>query len=556
MYFTYGLLNIIILTKVKKRAEELVKWIESKDITWECWQIKNKHVIKQDHNTKYNNHSTLKLDFINSRHSNVVPELESSYHEYCDLMLIVLIRASEILPNIVKTFLLVDTYINSDVMAKVDGSDDKSIYIALGILTIINAGLSRFISQTLSGMSPIAKDGCYYWSHSLLGIGIANLAINNIREFIQNTVGNLRIPQIIDALQFTNTIYDNIWDEDTFIKKDNLVEFNKMLESKISKEYHDLFKEDLIPLIAYFSGRDGFKAYNNTITAPIESVFACNTKKWGLITITHEISHTIIRGVLSIIYPDTKAKLDDSIRLLKRMPRNTLEELQYILIKDIIDLELTDEDNDNDIKLDKEVYYQIFNKNRKEIEELMVHTFDYLYFYSDNRKYLKGIWTTWSVIPNIKDRVLEYIVRSICAIMSEKLTEASPEVQCKNILLEVLKDLKSHNTTTQYIDEAIEYLRKDWDTISSLVTHRKPIISFVKAFLYSEEYHAKVYKEKYTSTITSNKGRYKAKINEIDNIPFSNPIRFMNKYCTENKPSSSKSLWVLYNLAFNYEARN
>ena len=152
-----------------------------------------------------------------------------------------------------------------------------------------------------AGTSPIINRECHFWSHSFLGIGVANLALINIRLFIEKTLGAARIPE---RFQLMCADPKNIIDltSTTPLHKDFLGEV----------KLQDDAAEPIYPLITYFSARDGWRGTATTISAPLAAVSSCNSVRWSLITLTHEFSHIIIGAILSDLYPDYRD--DESVQ--------------------------------------------------------------------------------------------------------------------------------------------------------------------------------------------------------------------------------------------------
>jgi len=333
-----------------------------------------------------------------------------------------------------------------------DGEGEE-IYEKLGILTTVNAGLARFTSQSFSGVSPIMETECHFWTHSLLGTGVANLALHRLRLFVQETLGAERIPQRLEKLASeTKHVPDlsRLLASDEFWYRDHLGETSLTLED---------VAEPLFPLITYFSGRDGFKSTLNTLSAPLIVISSCNSLRWTLMTLTHEISHSIIRGVLGIIYPDARQPedIETALALLERRGEysSLLDSLQSAVLRSVIAMQQKEEERGGKrtITFDKHNLPILLDRWYHEVEEILTHVFDLLYFYGRNiERYIAGIWMSWSVIPSIGNRVPEYVLRTLCATLALHLRRgARSEEICREQLVRVLEDLVAKKEGGSYV---------------------------------------------------------------------------------------------------------
>jgi hypothetical protein len=131
--------------------------------------------------------------------------------------------------------------------------------------------------------------------------------------------------------------------------------------------------EPLFPLITYLSGRDSYLSTVNTLSAPLGVVAASNSLRWSLLTLTHELSHSIVRGIVSLLYPDSKSdtELEEADRLLNSSgpAADLLSEIKrYLLIaiKKMQEAELTGPRT----KLDLDILLQNWKTN---VEEIFAH---------------------------------------------------------------------------------------------------------------------------------------------------------------------------------------
>ena len=561
VWVTLGLYNIVVHTNSVSKGEGIFEWLYENEIRCEIWELFKNEIRSIRFSNSKNNSSSKRKDLqIDVHQKHYV--IRSCVSEYLTLMSSFMARAEKSLPRIIDDVIAINNFVK--VLTDSQNVTPNKTYEVFGFLTELNAGLSRFSSQTFSGISPILQTESHFWLHSLLGIGIPNLAVFKLREFIQKTIGDLRIPDLFELYKHVNdfsklsTLASNndYWYQyhitDNLKNEALLRIFNKMKE------------EPIMPLITYFSGREGFRSHHNALSIPLESVNSCNTSEWNLITITHEISHTIIRGILPSIYPDLNDPEDLKKCWLLSDPKsetkNLFEEIRKYLFLGIIYTEKSFQGKlQQNFWIKSEVEFRdILDKWHREVEELMAHIFDFLFFYGEIEKtYISQIWTSWSVIPNIRNRVREYVIRTLCALMSKNLRKGGDtEELSRTIFIDTLNELLTKNPhNSHYITLAKELLENPvhWADIKSNILARKNIIKIVRTFLYSKDFASKIFQEKWISVNKpSTDIFYDIKRRNISTQPISNPLVFLSQIANSTKPSFADSLWIYYIIAFNY----
>ena len=165
----------------------------------------------------------------------------------------------------------------------------------------INSALSYVSTQAFSGAIPILERRSLIRRSSLLGIGSAILALNNIARNIENSFSKLSIDKTITE-QFTNAgplqglehlpKYDSTeWQSDSI---------NRYRPS-------DTPTQSYLKL-PYFSGRLGFRETEYSIAAAIQSISGGASLEWSLMTISHEMLHGHVRTIVnSISFGDEKS---------------------------------------------------------------------------------------------------------------------------------------------------------------------------------------------------------------------------------------------------------
>lgn len=543
-----GTFNIVINIEDSAIFQSLISWVKGKNFRYEYWEIKDGQIVKYNFSQSVSDDRQWVTILENISDLQISTEIREAVTEYCPLMSSAISRYKQVFhdesPNLKNLNMFFYEILND--LSKLG----ERLYPVLGILKNTSAGLSRFSSQTFSGITPIIETECHFWSHSLLGVGIASIALSNLESFIQNTLGEQRIPQRFQ-LYLNKPRIDlhklNISDELWY--KDHL--------STISLD--EINKDPIVPLLTYFSGRDGYKSTYTTLSAPLSTVSACNSYPWSLMTVTHEISHTIVQGVLGFLYPDlnSNASITKTWEMMRdeSLSKNLFESIQRYLSMSILKIETASLAIKTQVDFDPSKFKFYLDKWHHEVEETMVHVFDFLYFYAqDIELYVQGIWLSWSVIPNIKNRISEYLTRTICAVLSINLRRGSDsEDIAMTFVRKQLEDLtKSKTSKSSFIQETLDYLDKQWeDEIKPKVIARKPLVKIVRTFIFSKEIATILGYETRISKPTPKYKGYNLKPKQFAFNSIDNPIRFIKLYTNSIEPSSSVSFWMLYILAFN-----
>lgn len=502
------------------------------------------------------------------------PTLASSVQEYCCLMASCAARSAQVAPSFLDE--LKDTHESVIGLVPKGKTPPKNERLeARANLTSINAALSRFSSQAFSGISPIIQTECHFWTHSLLGIGAANIALANFVQFVGFTLGHARLPERVENLRHIHPGYNF-----TRMRSDNGI-----LDSAPGNTNPIAAPERLVPLITYFSGRDGFSRHLQTVSAPLFTIAEANSFRSSLLTITHEICHVVTDGILSELYPNLEPlndgprpdhyTLDDARRILKTPPEDAyetmLESAQRLLADAVISMECASPERaensepwrvfEEEFKCDA-TFASFFRRWRKESQEIFVHTLDYLYFYNGNSSfYVYSIWHSWCSIHGIIDRVPEYLRRTLSAISAHSIQEDF-DTQFDRLVLEVKGELerliKEDIEGVEMAQEALRFLEENASKGSFRVEMRARlhIVRLVRIFLYSEELAAEINYEPHVSSKgrSANKSEYSMERLHFQGQQFANPIRFIRNY-TESDPSEGFSLWVLLSLAFEYKRK-
>lgn len=551
IWLSLGLYNVVGLTQVSEVATEFRAQLSAARIAHELWEVQAGEVVQvQPHLEGAQDalviDALLELSHLGAR---APEELQSSVSEYCALMASSLRRTQQSLPEMIPDLLIVHQFV-SQALADADLSSTTDTYRVLGILAHLNGGLSRFAAQTLSGTSPVDRTECHFWVHSLLGAGIANLVLQKFAAFVMGKMDSKQIPARLrqlgnqtDALPTLANAPGDFWHGNHL----------EAVEVPTGEQ-----GQPLVPLLTYFSGRDGFRSGLNTVSAPLTSISACNTRQWSLMTMTHEISHVLVRSALTVMFPDpTRPGGREALLVYLEERENTwLRRLQSFLLEAIIAMQQTSERTAggtvtrewNEGKLTV-----VLDRWHHEVEEIMVHVFDFLYFYGqDTERYVRSVWLTWGVIPNIANRVNEYVVRTLCAALVKHLRRDGAEEIARSEVLAILAELRAHGGGP-YVEMAHVLLSDDtqWPVLRSTLVARKGLVKIVRGFLYWDKAAQDLRGDSTVASDASDRGGYRFKVKHLSRDYAENPLRVVQEYTDATTPSDVTSAWLLYLLAFN-----
>ncbi len=563
IWLTAGSLNVVVQVRDdgegKAVSRDLRQWSRAAHVAHEVWTIQDgllkeaRTVSLAQADTEGTREELARVESLLAR--SYGPGLTVPVQEYCTLIASALCRSEQISPYLHSQILQVSRFVRELVddysrAAQTDGQDWLDLQARL---LSMNAALSRFAAQTLSGIPPIVNTECHFWIHSLLGAGSANLALARLAGYVHSILASAHLPERIDALR-KNTEdvpdYEQLTADIEFL--DNEVLWKKSFGGN-----------DIAPLVTYFSGRDGFSSHLQTLSAPLTTIAECTSYRSNLLTATHEISHIFLQGVLAYLYPN--ADSEEDLKLAWRLTRpnaqtsNWLEAAQQLLLEGIIAMEQECQRLELPADLITTEFLSDALQNwRREVQEIMVHTFDFLYFYGSNTDaYISGIWQSWSAIPGIKDRVPEYLLRTLCAV-SPRLLKEDPTKRAESARREVSEALQrlvdGGNLVSNYATIAISDLQTKWKTeapkrsILRDYNGRLYLVRLVVAFLHSDRFAASLFRDPHSGSGSAQGQR----LLRYDLNPIGNPLQFLRGQL-KSSTSEAESLWALHTLAFNLD---
>lgn len=560
LWLTFGLFNCVVIPPDQDGLHRLIEKAKSESFRYEAWEIHNGLITNRFCSQAKELPSEWNKELLDLADKDVHPELEELVREYCPLMATALARSLGVVEVVAEDLLKANKIVISDFLNLPSSTEEDFIYRTQGQLTTINAGLSRLASQSFSGTIPVHATECHFWSHSLLGTGVANLALTNIASSIREKLGPMRIPKRIERLRDSDfTPLSKIPSPAAILQTEQQHDFwdGGLLSSVILRTEDTI--APIFPQFPFFSGRDGFRATLTTLSAPLATVTACNSMRWSLITISHEISHIIISAVLGKLLPlpNDHAQLKEAVEIIIHPPSNYFDSARKLLLLAMIGLHNT-EVNPIAQKEKRPVTAGdlaiVIDSWHKEVEEIIVHVFDYSFFFDSIEDYVSSIWLSWGVIPNISNRIPEYILRTLCVALTNHFRRENSLDCARDDVRRILSTLHDTGKGGLYVEEALHLLDDCWeDKLKVHLDHRRRLVKFSRGFLCWGGAASSLRKEKWVTGGKGDRHGYPHKRREISENLLSNPLRFAKEFTDGVTPNASESLWLLLTAAFNYE---
>jgi hypothetical protein len=269
------------------------------------------------------------------------------------------------------------------------------------------------------------------------------------------------------------------------------------------------------------------------------------------------MSHRVIDEVLSFILPDPDdpEELRHAVAILNESeaPPNVLSCLRFKILSEMAKLNAVSPLVEPQDVVDERHIIELLSTRREQVEEIMVHVFDFIYFYgADPARYVPAIWRSWDAIPSLHRRFPSYILRTLCAVFARFWTSPSVTQDAVDAVLAGLESIARLDSDSAFIKDAIEYLKRNQETLQIQMWRRRVFVGVVRTFLQSTEILQAV-RGQSSKEVPGHPGRnHKRKSGVFDGTPIENPIRFLEVNTTSDW-SVPKSFWMLARLAFDTE---
>ncbi len=565
-FLTFGTYNALFIARNIFEISKIEQFLKSRiDTPWEYWDILGDSVVNVQYSEKLKNSKpSSKIHFTRSQSA----ALRSAQEENVTLLSASIAKAIRYYPQNAEELQLF-----ADVFTKKVADSKIHEINKLSWLVNVNAALSRYTAQTFSGTSPILETECHFWTHSLLGVGLATQALTKIRRFVESAINKHNLIDKLVSLKKIPT-------QNFFARKDGQYHQTTYLGNigpssgadwdKISQIIGRYAKttpipksdEKFLPLIVCFSGRDGFKSTTFSLSAPLEVISCCNTFGWSPMTLTHEICHVWVTGLLGKLFPNL---LDPkNVADLERFSKsgvaqgNLFEQIQqylyycytllHIEYRDSLLQLITNPLTPNSLAPNTLSSIEIIETYNLAINELLTHILDFQFFYGrDEELYINSIWSSWDVIPNIKDRLSDYIIRSAAALLVNNLNEDRACDTTLDHLEALLNKLHLNLSDSQYLEDACELLKNERTMFLSRLKKRAPLVRFAHTFFSDNNLAAELGSIKTTADGMLHAMKEKEFSHEN---AIGNPLKFISQFSNDKKFDRPEALWMLHHLAF------
>jgi hypothetical protein len=395
------------------------------------------------------------------------------------------------------------------------GGEHRFTHHITSILVEINAGLSLLTSQALSGLSPLHDRSFPVGEYSLLGVGGMARAARRLYKHMNSVFARAAIvervaqfypsTQAFDPQVVTSSPNFSNW-EGALARVGNLPELPPQT----------LARQHMI----YFSSRWGFHETLHSINVSWQCLHASSSPHWNMLTLSHEFLHSHVRGLINnVLDQDDDGELEQlAQRFRSTAPVGAKEAMQSALINGLQRLDLAAQSQNFDRSgtaltatvrshLDASQIRRLYQKHMRLLQEIVVHVLDYLYFYdADDDKYVSSLWSSWAMVPQVDDKLVHYLFRTICALSSTG-SAASSAGNVFDDAVERLEAVLSRLVVSQEGAAAADVQRILGDPVSrsSLKLQFKYVyylVRIARTFFFDETLHANLVRDDLTEPDT------------------------------------------------------
>jgi len=355
-------------------------------------------------------------------------------------------------------------------------------------LVEMGSSVLSVLSQGFSGCMPILDHPGHLPSYSLLGIGSAVRAVQQLFEFPRAVFDHYDIAGAMEGLVGDSGGVD-VFEGVNAFSPGETGSTPALVRKWVSQR--DASPRRTPSLLVYFSGRRGFRQTPYSITVPFASLLGGAANRWGLMTVTHELMHAHVSGLLGAIASDGNAAIalgripkliEEYLRLDNdhRTGENLLDSLGLRLINYANTCIGQTHLNSDLAKARAEKRQQVKRVNQEAgaedligflecdrhwdlINEIMVHVLDYHYFYGGAaRVFVAALWESWAALPQVLPEIDYYLLRTLCALASNipgSVTDRF-DLACEQVT-EVLRQLVANHPTSAILDGALAALETE-----------------------------------------------------------------------------------------------
>jgi hypothetical protein len=196
--------------------------------------------------------------------------------------------------------------------------------------------------------------------------------------------------------------------------------------------------------------------------------------------------------------------------------------------------------------LTPESLHDLIQRRAPEVEELLVHALDFMYFYGSNPSdYVMAIWESWQSLPRLESRLSEYLLRTIAAVSVRHIDAKDWQDKAKSDTRAGLDAVVKELGTRSYAHRAITFLDSDpTGTLNARIATRAAVFRIAYGFLQTPNTLASVRRD-----LVYPARAERASPDRFVGQPIHNPLQFVADH-TAQEADAFRSFWMLQRLAF------
>lgn len=537
LWFSHGLAAVIRFGTSEKELLDTISGQEGEISAYEIWRVKRGmiEVVKQSiQPATVPNCQLADFSGLSKDGQRLLEEIQVNLHEaarcaavYMPEQVPKLERITEAVNELVEELRELEKWDAGQPETRpLNGNDPgahQRINQRLSHLIQLNSALAYVVSQTSNGSVPILERPCLISTYSLLGVGTAYRAVSAVAGYVEAVFERNAVLKVIDEV-YRNVPGIKVPTSLSHYKLDELRQSGLAIDKFLKEE-----PEASRPKLAFFSLRLGFGEAHFSVTAAAQVLHAADSVRWSLMTLTHELLHSHVTGLLSTIFckgvtegltvqrfeefhVQFKAYLRDDVTQAK--PPALLDSLRFMIFvfaafrHDAYEKARVlsySPDSSGHATLNArvpdsiELFRSFYSHSLRLLEELIVHTLDVRYFYRGDRDlFLELLWESWTTVPAVVGDLETYLLRSLVAVATLEEGKVSDRFKLAHErLLKKLQELVMKQPSNVFLRKAGQHLedKNNSRRLRLLFYPAIYIADMAATFLYSQRIEAKLWSD-------------------------------------------------------------
>lgn len=349
----------------------------------------------------------------------------------------------------------------------------KKLRASEAVLIEYCAALSYCVTQGTTGFPPILKNPSPFPHNRLLGVGNSVRALKSFVHHISRALVKHSANNFINYQLKRNTNSEVLCESTNYLSGEKY----KTISGKSGEVnfLFDLNSEGLepenkpVPLLSYFSLRHGFKESPISVTAASESLSHELQPHWTLMTLSHEVMHSRVRGMIdNIMFFSSSDELTEHYEQYKKW--STVKDQQACSVMEALRnvvytfCEAWESSLGKSPKVTngKELR-QLFTKHKMKVVELVVHFHDYFFIYqADATLYFTAIWTSWSKVSTPYLNPEYYLLRSLAtASIGTGKSKSEAYKYARGLIVDVFEDISDSGWKSDLVLKCHNILKRE-----------------------------------------------------------------------------------------------